>query len=58
MDTWKGTIDMPESMEADTTPPMHYVIAVDESGLLCLNKLDKFIWIDNALIFFLFYQDI
>ncbi|CAG9531860.1 unnamed protein product [Cercopithifilaria johnstoni] len=31
MDPWYGTVDMPESLEANATVPMHYVIAIDNN---------------------------
>lgn len=29
MEPWKGSVDRPESVEANVTPPMHYVLCID-----------------------------
>ncbi|EFO26866.2 DNA repair protein Rad4 containing protein [Loa loa] len=29
LDPWTGSIDKPEAVEADATPPMHYVLCID-----------------------------
>ncbi|EJW80776.1 DNA repair protein Rad4 containing protein [Wuchereria bancrofti] len=31
MDPWCGTVDMPESLEANATVPMHYVVCIDNN---------------------------